>query len=94
MEITATHYPNTNSARNAMITHATKSAGPHGEVDGQPAIRPGVDGVRFQTSFYPPDGNTDWAFSFAENATLVTIKTDQQGSAYAYNVGLEIVDEF
>ena len=90
MSISVEQFADATMAYNAMVRLG--EAG--GNASGQPKIAPGVDGIRYQTSFYPPDGTSDWAFSFAKGSRVVTIKTDQTTSAYAYNVGVSIVSKF
>jgi len=83
LQTTTKVYPDANTARNAMIK--TGEAG--GNVDGEPGLAPGVDGVVFQTSFYPPDGAKDWACAFAKGDIVVTVNTDQtQSSFYALSI--------
>jgi hypothetical protein len=88
MSITRTEYADDTAARNAMIRLG--SAGSNAA--GQPGLAPGVDGIRYQTTFYAPDGASDWAFSFAKGKQVVTVKTNQDDvSANAYNVAVAIV---
>lgn len=77
MEFTTAQYATPTAAYNAMVR--TGKAG--GEATGAPGIAPGVDGILYRTSFYQPDGPTDWACSFAAGRTVVTVKTDQNDTS-------------
>ena len=73
MEITSRTYATPTAAYDAMVRIGQRGAngqGLHGLV-------PGVDGVLYQTRFYPPDGDDDWACTFAKGNKMVTVKTDQ-----------------
>jgi hypothetical protein len=47
---------------------------------GHPDFVPGVDGISYQTRFFGPDGDTDWAFVFAKGDLLVVVHTQQTNS--------------
>ncbi|WP_375480003.1 hypothetical protein [uncultured Jatrophihabitans sp.] len=62
---------------------------------GYPNFLPGVDGISFQTKFFRPDGNNDWAFVFVKARTVVLIHTDQTDtSADARNIAAQIAKHF
>jgi hypothetical protein len=65
------------AARNAMIL--TARAGSHAE--SYPNFVKGVDGVRYQTKFYGPDGKHDWAFVFAKGKVMVVVHTEQTNAS-------------
>lgn len=55
----------------------------------------GVTGIRYQTKFYGPDGNRDWAFVFAKGKTMVVVHTQQtNASLNAQAIGEAIVSKF
>lgn len=90
LRITATSYGDSVAARNAMIRLGLAGR----NASGQPSIAPGVDGIRYQTELDASDATPDWAFSFAKGRTVVTVKTDQDRSTNAYNIGLALLSEF
>jgi hypothetical protein len=73
LEIAPTVFPTADAAYNAMVR-----TGQSGR-NGQPAagLAPDVDGVLYQTRFYDPDGERDWACAFAAGRTMVVVRTDQ-----------------
>ena len=77
LQITSTTYSDPETARNAMIRLGEAGDQPAGE----PNLIPRVDGIRYQTAFYPPDGSRDWACSFAKDNAVVTVKTDQTNTS-------------
>ena len=55
----------------------------------------GVTGIRYQTKFYGPDGNRDWAFVFAKGKTMVVVHTQQtNASLNAQAIAEAIVHKF
>jgi len=91
MEMVATGYPDTTTAYNVMVRLGQAGA----QTEGVPGLAPGVDGVLYRTSFYQPDGKTDWACSFAAGKTVVTVKTDQNDTSHdALNVAKLLVPHF
>jgi hypothetical protein len=91
LEITSVRFRSATFAYNAMVRLG--QAGSH-----QIPVRglaPGVDGVLYQTTFNPPDGNLDWACSFATGDTVVTVKTDQKNVSFnARNIAMTIAPKF
>jgi hypothetical protein len=76
-------------AYNAMV--ATGGTG----AIGVPGLVPGIDAVLYQTTFYAPDGNQDWACAFATKLLIVIVKTDQKSpSLNARRVCQEIAPKF
>ena len=56
---------------------------------------PGVDGIRYQTRFFGPDGEKDWAFAFAKGKVMVVVHTQQNdASLNGALIGKAIVDKF
>jgi len=47
------------------------------QVQGKPAIVPGVDAVLYRTKFFGPDGARDWACVFAKGKVMVTVRTQR-----------------
>ncbi|HJQ03055.1 MAG TPA: hypothetical protein VJ851_15780 [Jatrophihabitans sp.] len=91
LEITSARYADATAAYNAMVQRGRAG----GQVTGVPGLVPGVDAVLYRTSFYPPDGNRDWACTFAKGSTMVTVKTDQTDTSQdAENVARLIVSRF
>jgi hypothetical protein len=79
------------AAHNAMVL--TARAG--GQEIAEPAFVPGVDGIRFQTRFFGPDGRKDWAFAFAKGRVLVVVHTQQtNASLNAQLLAQAVVDRF
>ena len=91
LEITSARYADPTAAYNAMVQRGRAG----GQVTGVPGLVSGVDAVLYRTTFYPPDGNRDWACTFAKGSTMVTIKTDQTDTSQdAENVARLIVSRF
>lgn len=91
LQISVANYPSQSGARNAMIRDTASSS----EVIGVPGLVPGVDAVLFRTSFYPPDGPSDWACAFATASKVVTVKTQQNDVSFnAKNVAVQIAPRF
>ncbi|MCL2780334.1 MAG: hypothetical protein FWD74_02375 [Actinomycetia bacterium] len=91
MQILAKTFHTETDAYNAMV-HA---GGPN--AIGVRNLIPGVDAVLYQTTFYEPDGDQDWACAFAKGVRMVTVKTDQSvSSGYqdARNVAAAIAPKF
>lgn len=76
MEITTQTFDDPIDANNAMVTTAT--AGKNATA----AAGIGDGAVLYQTTFYPPDGDNDWACAFIKGNVLVIIKTDQISPSY------------
>lgn len=75
MRISSARYHSTSAAYTAMVRTGTRAAiGVHDLV-------PGVDAVLYQTRFYAPDGDHDWACTFAKGTTVVTVVTDQTNTS-------------
>lgn len=76
LEITTQQFPDPIDANNAMVTTAT--AGKNAS-----AVQGIGDGaVLYQTTFYPPDGDDDWACAFIKGSLLVVVKTDQVSPSF------------
>jgi hypothetical protein len=91
LSITSARFRSATLAYNAMVRlgHAGRNPIPVRN------LIPGVDGVLYQTAFYPPDGNLDWACSFAKGDTVVTVLTDQKNVSFnARNVATTIAPKF
>jgi hypothetical protein len=77
-QITAKTYTDPLTAHNAMVRSAEKGSQP----SGIPFLAPGTEGILYRTSFYPPDGDRDWACIFRKDRTVVTVKTDQNDTSF------------
>jgi hypothetical protein len=77
-QITAKTYTDALTAHNAMVRSAEKGSQPIGI----PFLAPGTEGILYRTSFYPPDGDRDWACIFRKDRTVVTVKTDQNDTSF------------
>jgi hypothetical protein len=77
-QITVKTYPDALTAHNAMVRTAEKGSQPIGI----PSLAPGTEGILYRTSFYPPDGDQDWACIFRKGHTVVTVKTDQNDTSF------------
>ena len=73
LEINKRTYASADAAYNAMVRIGRRGGSSHG-VKG---LVPGVDAVLYQTRFYEPDGESDWACTFAKGKTVVTVNTAQ-----------------
>lgn len=106
-QLTVTNYPSQTGAYNAMIRDTVASAeriGVQGLVerpgcsaDTAQADRPEkcVDAVLFRTAFFPGDGNTDWAASFAVDGKVVTVKTRQDDVSFnARSLAAQVAPKF
>lgn len=90
-DILPTSFRTAEAAHNAMVL--TARAGRH--QIGEPGFVPGVDGIRFQTRFYGPDGGNDWAFVFAKGRVMVVVHTRQTNTSFnAQALGQAIVGKF
>lgn len=89
MRISSARYRTASAAYTAMVGTATRGAiGVHDLV-------PGVDAVLYQTRFYTPDGDRDWACTFAKGTAVVSVVTDQTNtSADARSVATAIAPHF
>jgi hypothetical protein len=77
-QITARTYPDALTAHNAMVRTAEKGSQPIGI----PSLAPDTEGILYRSSFYPPDGDQDWACIFRKGRTVVTVKTDQNDTSF------------
>jgi hypothetical protein len=50
---------------------------------GIPSLAPGTEGILYRTSFYPPDGDRDWACIFRKGDAVVTVNTDQNDTSFS-----------
>ncbi len=79
------------AARDAMIL--TARAGSNNEP--YPNFVKGVDGIRYRTKFYGPDGKRDWAFVFAKGKVMVVVHTQQTNASFnAQAIAEAIVGKF
>jgi hypothetical protein len=79
------------TAHNAMVRIAEKGSQPIGI----PSLAPGTEGILYRTSFYPPDGDRDWACIFRKGRTVVTVKTDQNDTSFnAEQIGIAVSATF
>ena len=65
-------------ARTAMVRTATAGK----NLETQRNFVKGVDGIRYQTRFFGPDGDNDWAFVFAKGRHMVVVHTQQTNASY------------
>lgn len=72
-DIRATTFGTATAAHNALVRTAQAGS----EQISEPNFAKGVDGIRFRTEFFGPDGKRDWAFAFAKAKVLVVIHTQQ-----------------
>lgn len=72
-DIRATTFDTATAAHNALVRTAQAGS----EQISEPNFVPGVDGIRFRTRFFGPDGKRDWAFAFAKAKVLVVVHTQQ-----------------
>ncbi len=92
-DILPTTFPTAAAAHNALVR--TAQAGRPGSQQSAPRFAPGADGVSYQTKFFGPDGNRDWAFAFAKGTVLVVVHTQQNDSEInARNIGTAIAGKF
>ncbi len=70
-EIRPQTYANAATAHNAMVLTARTGKG----LIVERGFVKGLDGICFQTRFFGPDKNDDWAFVFAKGRVLVTVYT-------------------
>ena len=107
LQISVANYPSQTGAYNAMIRDtaaAPERIGVQGLVaqngcTAQTAQedRPTkcVDAVLYRTTFYAPDGNTDWAAAFAKSSRVITVKTQQNDVSFnAKNLATQIAPKF
>ena len=64
------------AAHNAMVR--TAEAGRNAQA--RAGFVPGIDGILYQTRFFGPDGEADWAFVFAKGRVMVVVHTQQTNS--------------
>lgn len=92
-DILPTTFTTAAAAHNALVL--TAKAGRSGSLQGQPQFVAGVDGIQYQTRFFGPDGDKDWAFAFAKGKVLVVVHTQQTDSPLnALLIGKAIVGKF
>jgi hypothetical protein len=90
-QITAEIYPDALTAHNAMVRTAENGSEPIGI----PSLAPEAEGILYRTSFYPPDGDRDWACIFRKGRTVVTVKTDQNDTSFnAKEIAIAISRKF
>lgn len=90
-DIIPTTFGSAVEAHNAMVL--TGQAG--GGLIGVPNLIPGVDAVLYQTKFYGPDGDRDWACTFAKGKVMVTVHTQQNDVSFnAKNFAATIAPKF
>jgi hypothetical protein len=75
-DILPTTFASHTEAYNAMIATAKQGRTETGHAD----FVAGVDGISYQTRFFGPDGDTDWAFVFAKGDVMVVVHTQQTNS--------------
>ena len=86
LRIATTRYPSTPAAHNAMVAVAEAGQGYFSN-----PVSATVEGISYQTTFYPPDGPTDWAFAFHVAATLVVVEGIQVKDSYdTHAVGVAV----
>lgn len=91
LEITSERFHTPTDAYNAMVRTGQRGH----NIEGAKNLVPGVDGVLYQTTFYAPDGNNDWACTFAKGPVVVTVKTDQDNTSQnARNLATAIASRF
>jgi hypothetical protein len=76
-DIVPTTFAGAADAHNALVRTAQAGRG----VTAYPHFAPGVDGISYQTRFYGPDGDRDWAFAFAKGRVLVVVHTNQDNNS-------------
>jgi hypothetical protein len=90
-QITARTYADALTAHNAMVRIAETGSQPIGI----PSLAPGTEGILYRTSFYPPDGDRDWACIFRKDRTVVTVKTDQNDTSFnAKEIAIKVSHRF
>jgi hypothetical protein len=90
-QITVTIYPDALTAHNAMVRTAEQGSQPIGI----PSLAPGTEGILYRTSFYPPDGDRDWACIFRKGDAVVTVKTDQNDTSFnAEQIAIAVSGKF
>lgn len=66
-------FATTTQAFNAMVLMARTG---HNAITERNFVK-GLTGISFQTKYYGPDGNRDWAFAFAKGKRMVVVYTQQ-----------------
>jgi hypothetical protein len=90
-DILPTTFPTADDAYDAMVRTADAGS----EQIAEPDFVPGVNGVRYRTRFFGPDGARDWAFVFAKGKIMVVVHTQQNNvSINAQLLGQAVVDKF
>jgi hypothetical protein len=90
-DILPMRFRNHTAARNAMILTARAGS----QAESYPNFVKRVDGIRYQTRFYGPDGKRDWAFVFAKGKVMVVVHTQQtNASLNAQAIAEAIVGKF
>lgn len=77
-EIATQRFRSAQAAHDAMIL--TARVDPRAE--GYPNFLPGIDAISYRTTFFGPDGSTDWACVFAKGALMVTVRTQRSDTSY------------
>ena len=77
LQITSSRFGDVTSAHNSMVREAEAGANARGD-----NLSASVEGIAFQTRFYPADGGRDWAYTFRAGTTVVTVTTVQTDTAF------------
>jgi len=75
-DVLPTTFATATQAHNAMVL--TADAGRNAQA--RPHFAAGADGILYQTRFFGPDGDSDWAFVFAKGRVMVVVHTQQTNS--------------
>lgn len=107
LQISVANYPSQTGAYNAMIRDTVAAPerigvqaliaqnGCSAETSQDDRPTSCVDAVLYRTTFYPPDGNRDWAAAFAKSSRVVTVRTQQDDVSFnAKNVAAQIAPRF
>ena len=90
-QIAVKTYPDALTAHNAMVRTAEQGSQPIGI----PSLAPGTEGILYRTSFYPPDGDRDWACIFRKGDAVVTVNTDQNDTSFnAKQIAIAVSGKF
>lgn len=94
LQISVANYPSQTGAYNAMIRDTVAAperigvqaivaqAGCTADTTQDDRPTKCIDAVLYRTTFYAPDGNTDWAAAFAKNSRVITVKTQQNDVSF------------
>lgn len=90
LQISSSRYPSTTSAHNAMVRIA--EAGSSARAD---SLSRQIEGISFQTRFYPPDQGRDWAYTFRVATAVVVVMTVQTDTSFdARQVAVDLAARF